>query len=92
MNTFISDNKIIIPHCDILVSVSRADDENNLIFSGNTAQLLCVRNAVGSFVRETKNNEVIPVYVKEFLAAMTDDMQVYDVQSRQAVVVRHCLK
>ena len=61
------------------------------IFLGNTAQLLCVRNAVRSFVRVTKNDAGIPTYVKEFLVTMTENMQVYDVQSRQAVVVRCCL-
>lgn len=63
-----------------------------LQFQGNTAQRLCVRCAVRFFVRWNKKRSEYFVYSRAFLWNMTENMQAYDVQSRQALFVRCCLK
>ena len=58
---------------------------------GNTAQPLCVRYAVNFSVRVHKFDAGGLAPGKENLCAMTENMQVDDVQRREPRVVRCCL-
>ena len=60
-------------------------------FLGNTAQRLRRRYAVRFFGRLCRNFAGILTYVKKFMCKMPENMQVYALQSRQAVFVRCCL-
>ena len=63
--------------------------ENN---KGNTAQSLCGRNADIFFVRLHRIFESILSYGEKIMCNMTENLQVYDVQSLLTCFVRCCLK
>ena len=73
---------------DIVRFIVEDDDEKN---KGNTAQRLRRRYAVRFFGRLCRNFAGILTYVKKFMCKMPENMQVYALQSRQAVFVRCCL-
>ena len=60
-------------------------------FKGNTARPLCVRCAVGFFVRLHRKFAGILPYGKNFLCDMTENPQVDGTQRYPPVVVRYCL-